>query len=246
MARIIKQCTIMPIPLEKREEANLHAIEVNPDNFVVAANAIEAAADSRRLWPNGSTLRVAFLEGDPAVIKRVQPIVEEWSEYANITFKFVNDPNAEIRVAFDPRTGSWSYLGVESTLPWVRGKPSLNLGWLKPNTAQKEYKRVVLHEFGHALGLIHEHLSPSVDIPWDEAKVIDYYKRTNGWTEAYTRSNVLTRNKVDKFTKFDPKSIMLYAVDKSLTKNGFSTDWNTELSEMDKQFIAECYPKSDK
>ena len=108
MARTIKMCTIIPIPLEKREEANLHAIEINPDNFVASNNAIEAAADSRRLWPNGSTLKVHFIEGDPAVIKRVQPILEEWSQYANIKFQFSDDVRAEIRVAFDPKTGSWS------------------------------------------------------------------------------------------------------------------------------------------
>lgn len=37
MARTVKMCTIMPIPLEQREEANLHAIELNPDNAVTAA-----------------------------------------------------------------------------------------------------------------------------------------------------------------------------------------------------------------
>lgn len=244
MARSIKMCTIIPIPLEKREEANLHAIEINPDNFVVSNNAIEAAADSRRLWPNGSTLKVCFLNGDPQVIKRVQPIVEEWSQYANIKFQFGTDPKSEIRVAFDPKAGSWSYLGVESTLPWLMGKPSLNLGWLKPTTAQSEYKRVVLHEFGHALGLIHEHLSPNVNIPWDEAKVLEYYRKTQGWTDAYIRSNLLTKTPVDKATRFDDKSIMLYAVDKALTLNGFSTSWNTELSDLDKSFIAECYPRT--
>lgn len=204
---------------------------------------LEAAADSRRLWPKGSILRVRFLEGDPAVHKRIQPIVEQWSQVANIKFQFGNDPKSEIRISFDPRSGSWSYLGVDSVLPQLMGKPSLNLGWLKPTTAQTEYNRVVLHEFGHALGLIHEHLSPAVTIPWDEAKVIAYYKRTQGWSEAYIRFNVLTKTPVDKYTRFDPKSIMLYAVDKSLTTNGFSTGWNTELSELDKSFIAQCYPR---
>ena len=234
MARMIKMCTIMPIPDDKFEEAHWHAVDMNPDNGSKGAG--------RRFWQAGSTLRVCFLEGDPAVHKRVQPIVEEWSQYANIKFQFVNDPNAEIRVSFDKRTGSWSYVGVDSTLPWLKGKPTLNLGWLKPTTAKTEYKRVVLHEFGHALGLIHEHLSPAAQIPWDEAKVIDYYKRTQGWTEAYTRSNLFTKTPVEHFTRFDPKSIMLYAVDKALTQNGFSTGWNTELSELDKQYIAERYP----
>ena len=36
----------------------------------------------------------------------------------------------------------------------------MNYGWLTPESAQDEVRRVVLHEFGHALGLIHEHQNP--------------------------------------------------------------------------------------
>lgn len=242
MARTIKMCRELPIAREQRELANLHAIEINPANIVKSDPKIKGAADSRRLWPNGSVLKVCFLEGDAEVHKRVEAVAHQWSQYANLKFQFVKDSRAEIRITFDPKTGSWSYIGVESSMPLLAGKPSMNLGWLKPSTAQSEYNRVVLHEFGHAIGLIHEHLSPSVQIPWDEKKVIDYYAKTNGWTEAYTRSNVLAKARVDKYTRFDPKSIMLYAVDKSLTLNGFSTDWNSALSETDKKFVAECYP----
>ena len=120
----------------------------------------------------------------------------------------------------------------------------MNLGWLKPNTADKEYRRVVLHEFGHALGLIHEHKQPNAQIPWNERAVIEYYRRTNGWDEAYTRSNVLNKEMVDSYTRFDPQSIMLYPVPKELTIGGFEIPWsNTELSELDKQFILQMYPK---
>ncbi|MCB0059260.1 MAG: hypothetical protein KDE45_19610, partial [Caldilineaceae bacterium] len=100
-----------------------------------------------------------------------------------------------------------------------------------------------LHEFGHALGLLHEHLSPVADIPWDEEKVIAYYRRTNGWNETYIRSNVLAIPPSDKFTDFDTLSIMLYPVPRELTKGGYEIPWqNSELSETDKKFIAEIYP----
>ncbi len=245
-AEAIKMCGEMPIPLEYQQDMIQHALDVNPDNYVPPKQAdIEGALDVRKLWPNGSTLKVCFLGGDPAIHKRIEPIAHEWSQYANLKFQFIKDADAEIRISFDPKTGSWSYMGVESTGFWLRGKPSMNYGWLKPNTSEQEYRRVVLHEFGHAIGLYHEHLSPNVNIPWNEKKVIDYYAKTNGWTEAYTRSNVLAKivpSQYIRATRFDPKSIMLYAVDKALTTNGFSTEWNSELSEADKKFVRENYP----
>jgi len=217
---------------------------MNSDNLVIAetGNPLEAAAESRKLWKAGSTLRVRFLEGDPAVHKRIEPIAHEWSQYANIKFQFVQSGGAEIRISFDPNSGSWSRLGTDSNFLAFLQRPSMNYGWLKPDTAEKEYRRVVLHEFGHALGLIHEHMSPSASIPWDEAKVFEYYKRTNKWDEAQTRAQVLTKGKADKFTRFDPQSIMLYAVPEELTVGNFAVGWNTELSASDKTFIAECYP----
>ena len=37
----------------------------------------------------------------------------------------------------------------------------MNYGWLEPDTELREYQRVVRHEFGHALGMIHEHQNPA-------------------------------------------------------------------------------------
>lgn len=56
----------------------------------------------------------------------------------------------------------------------------MNYGWLYPDTPDQEYSRVVLHEFGHALGAIHEHQHPEAAIPWDKPKVYEYYAR---WLE---------------------------------------------------------------
>jgi len=44
-------------------------------------------------------------------------------------------------------------------------------------------------------------------------------------------------------TRFDLKSIMLYQFDGALFKNGKGTPLNFELSDHDKQFIAQMYPK---
>lgn len=33
----------------------------------------------------------------------------------------------------------------------------MHFGWLRDDTDDVEWRRVVVHEFGHALGAIHEH-----------------------------------------------------------------------------------------
>jgi hypothetical protein len=240
----LKLCVEPTIPDEVMEEMRLHAIQENPENAPQfdPDDPLEGASETKWLWRNGKTITVRFLEGDPAVHKRIEPIAHEWSQYANITFKFVKRSRADIRISFDPKGGSWSHLGVRATSLWLWGKPSMNYGWLTPDTEEREYRRVVLHEFGHALALVHEHHSPAATIPWDEEKVYEYFKRTNNWDREQTRFQVLNRVKADAFTRFDRDSIMLYAFPAELTRDGSSTPWNTELSEMDKEFISQLYP----
>ena len=36
-----------------------------------------------------------------------------WTEHANLTFEFGNEPDAEIRISFDPDDGAWSYVGTD-------------------------------------------------------------------------------------------------------------------------------------
>jgi serralysin len=43
-------------------------------------------------------------------------------------------------------------------------KPTMNYGWMTPDSSDDEVHRVVAHEFGHALGLIHEHQNPDTPI----------------------------------------------------------------------------------
>jgi len=106
-------------------------------------------------------------------------------------------------------------------------------------------KGTVLHEFGHALGLLHEQSYPG-GIKWNKSdSVYDYYKP---WSREKVDAQVFSVG--DQFytngTAYDPKSIMQYAVESWQTVDGFSVDRNNALSEGDKKLIAALYPKDKK
>jgi hypothetical protein len=104
----------------------------------------------------------------------------------------------------------------------------------------------VRHEFGHALGMIHEHQNPAAlgQIPWDKPKVYSYYAQ-QGWTPGDVDFNIFAVYSEDStnHSAFDPTSIMEYAIPDSLTLGSYSIGWNTELSQTDIEFMRRQYPK---
>jgi matrixin len=209
--------------------------------------AIEAAG--MKFWPPGAVLRVSFLDGVPEVQQLVRTYAMKWTRYANIKFVFTRapDPNAHIRISFRKK-GSWSAVGKDALNEafFPKGEPTMNYGWLKPESPIEKYS-VVLHEFGHALGLVHEHQSPANGIQWNRRVVIqDLSGPPNEWNLPTIEHNVFnkySKDIVSQFTKFDPASIMLYAFPSHWTLDGMQFPENKVLSRTDKEFIKKQYPK---
>jgi hypothetical protein len=245
----IEFCIDRQIPLEYAQRAISQAVAENPANQKQPTNPFEAAAIHSKLWLPGRTLRICFLDGDPVVQERVRQIAQRWCQYAHIYMDFGDHVNAEIRISFRQR-GSWSAIGTDALVGeyFKPHQPTMNFGWLRPETPLDEYQRVVLHEFGHALGLIHEHQSPSGGMNWDEDAVYCYYGGPpNNWDAQTIRHNILDRYEVaqTQFTAFDPHSIMLYSYPSELTMDRRATTMNMDLSVQDISFIARIYPPAD-
>ncbi len=204
-----------------------------------SGNELALARHSR--WQPGQELRIAFLDGDAEIWTVVEKYSAGWLEHANIGFVFGDFVDAELRITFRG-TGNWSYVG-NAARQIHPSEPTMQLGGLTVGDPPDHIRRKVLHEFGHALGCVHEQSSPAASIRWDVDAVYRYF-RSIGWSDDKIALNVLSRHhpRDTDFSLFDPESIMQYPVAAWMTLDGVGIDWNTDLSARDKQFIAELYP----
>jgi hypothetical protein len=120
------------------------------------------------------------------LMTRIQP-------YVNLTF--VRRPptstpiNGEIRISFEPTSGCWSKIGTDAlTVP--KDQATMNFAWFSVAD--------VLHQFGHALGLVHEHQRPDRDgqLSFNLPLLYSWAKTVTGRDEKSVNSNI-----VDKFNQ---------------------------------------------
>jgi serralysin len=226
----------------------------------------KGAVLKKNLWPHSVNfplhITVKFLDGTEFQKTKVREYVKLWTQASadgieykfhdkkKINFQFIpydvttSGNNADIRISFG-QGGSSSYIGIDcKTIP--QDQPTMVFGWINENEPEESIKQVVLHEFGHALGFIHEHQNPMANIPWDQDSVYKYYEETQvpPWSKEMVDNNIFYRYSVSStnYTAYDPASIMHYAIPASLTGGKYSTPWNSNLSPTDISFIKQIYP----
>lgn len=179
MARLFDCCPPQVAARRKAKEAAIgKALKRRPETVVVPFLVITKSAK----WPDGATIKVAFRGGNDELYRKIARAASEWSEYANITFDF-RDPktrkfhrwsikdktySADIRIAFKANDDFWSAIGNESIDPrfYKPNKPSMNFDGYARGRLPRGWKGYVLHEFGHAIGLQHEHQHPNQACGW--------------------------------------------------------------------------------
>jgi len=210
------------------------------------AYSSKGAALRAALWEPGETITIKFMDGSPALQERVKETAKQWLEHANLRFSFVASGDADIRIAFQQGNGSWSYIG-ENCRQIPADEPTMNFGWLDDASSDEDVHSVVLHEFGHAIGLIHEHQNPKDRIRWNrEAVVNDLSSPPNNWDLPTIEHNMFKAYAEDETiaTSVDAGSIMMYPIPASWTEGGyFSAGFNSALSPLDKVIAREAYPR---
>src|SRR5262245_59124237 len=141
--RLLKVCYIRPeggrIGATPRRSGDVVAAAERVDNVRVmplqggAAGRPRAAVERFKLWQNGRTLKAKCLDGSPTVQEKVAGIAKEWGDVVNLTVQFVKSGSAEIRISFKEQGFSWSTVGTDA-LTVGASEPTMNYGWLEPDT----------------------------------------------------------------------------------------------------------------
>ena len=148
-----------------------------------------------------------------------------------IRFVLVSKPaDADIRVSinYNKIKGTWSRLGTDaSNVP--NTEPTMNISSTVLTSALRHkvsqlLSRIsrstvvvqILHEIGHCLGLQHEHQRANSigGLKFKRDALIAYVTKELGWTNEEVEQQILkpveSKGHKESYTKFDPKSIMIY------------------------------------
>jgi hypothetical protein len=230
----IRICTQMPVPSGLEGEAIKLALLENPSNLNSSTDPTRRIIN--RLWPRDRLLSVRLLGGTLSQRNKVHRYATAWTKHANLRLTFVDKDPAEIRVRFDPEKGTWSYIGTDA-LVVAQELPTMNFSWLGDGDDDAA-ARIVLHVFGHAIGLAHEHRNEEGGIPWDRPAVCEYYKKTFEWSEDEIKKHIFDYYERD-LSQFSSSvkggSIMRFEVPDSLTTKH-------PIGETDGDFVNSCYP----
>jgi len=226
-------------PGPKKTQENAQRIDL-----LVAQGIGRLAVEKHFIWDKGFRIRVKFLGGSPDLQARVAKFAGLWLNYANLRLEFFANAAAEIRVAFDD-DGHWSRIGTDCLNVRDQSKQTMNLE-LKDHDSDDEVRRVTLHQFGHAIGCIHERQSPAAHIRWRTSSVYDWYGTNMGWSNQEVDDNVINPypSYQAKASGFDPDSIMIYPIIPEFTEDGAYVDWNATISALDMKYISEIYSKN--
>lgn len=245
MTGTIIPCTLRSLPAPVRVEAARTAVRINPANCPPpgVTDPARIALETSKYWGKGGvSLTVQFLEQATAAFSaKILAHMNLWGKTANVRFTLVSS-GGQVRISRG-QGGYWSYLGTD-ILHIGAGEPTMNLEGFSESTSDSEYLRVVCHETGHTLGCPHEHLRRDLVRRLDPQRTIEYFGRTQGWSQSQVQQQVLTPLDEASLmsTPVDQDSIMCYQLPASITTDGQPIPGGTQINPSDADFMGRVYP----
>ena len=231
----------MNITLQPPAKAPLH--QPSPNNDISrpepAGRKKRSIADTNKRWPDG-VVTVSLDLRDEKSKALVVDAIREWAHHTPaLRFNIVEGKRGDIRISDDEGLqGNWSAIGTDAKLI-DEDQPTMHLNRTDDS---KKFRSTALHEFGHALGLLHEHQHPQNALNWDIPQVYDYYT-SESFPEALVQEQILTPvNRPGlQITPYDSHSVMHYAIPAELRHNRQAIPKNTSLSKGDQEAIKKLY-----
>lgn len=193
------------------------------------------------LTPNTGkiTLGCHFFNGSEEQRRQIALTAQEWlaGELGNLVqFQFgVSAEESNIRISLGGNRNN-SYVGRDN-LFIPRDQQTMNLG-------NFNHLPTIRHEFGHALGLRHEHRFPGA-IQFRENVVVSEMRDRFGWSTAQTYRNILEplgeSGRCIGDPNLNPQSIMMYSIPRSWTVDGLAYERSGIITERDRRCLLGVY-----
>lgn len=200
-------------------------------------------ADTANIWPQHSTIKISFIGMTKEQEAFTKENINKWAPHVNLKFEFTDKPDGDIRIAVDSGSGpSWSDVGMAAK------RTPLNEPTMLINFSMGEgtgTATVIQHEFGHALGLKHEHQHPDNELNFNHERVYQDHEK-GGRSRAATHNSVIRKYDRSKVTTsdYDQQSIMHYPFSRKYLNGGKEVYENVELSAGDIKFVRSLYPSN--
>jgi serralysin len=193
-------------------------------------------------WKAGDTIPVYFLNGTKETKALIKHYAREWEKYGNFKFHFhkgrktgnAQSINIHIQAPHERRQGicGTALLGAGFT----DNRPAMRLECLD--------SRVILHEFGHSLGLYHEQNNPNIRNFLNREEAYRFFQNSYGYSRKFLDDNIfnLKTSKRYDWSEFDKSSIMIYTIPGNVFLDGKPSLRNVFLSKGDHATIRRIYP----
>jgi hypothetical protein len=200
---------------------------------------------------------VYFIDGTPEQRRHVEEYAEEWIYRTGIPIEWVfgSQERKHIRITFSG-SRNWSWYGNQ-TFEGDGVQPTMRLGVYNTSKSAATQRRTTLHEFGHALGLMHEQLDPRANLHFNEQVMFPSLQKNwcdQHWTTEKCYAEMIKQiihpttpgHECVGKSRYDQKSIMHYWFDKGwVVEYPKGIPLNMKLSGGDVACVRQLYGSND-